>query len=499
MLTAPSRVEHPRRIDRWPVAAGICVVSGLLIAAALPPVGLWPLAFAGIALLDWALAGQGPRDRFWRGTLAAAAVLFPTLGWMSAFTVPGYMLAAAIMAAMFGAGYLAVPPGPGRWLALPAAVVLVEAVRGRWPFGGVPLSTLAHAEVAGPLASTARLGGPLLLIGLTVVGGVVLAALARRGWRAAAIGGAVLVAAVALAAVAPRGERVDEIDVALVQGGGPQGTQAVDTDDRVVFERHLAASEEVPEGTDLVVWPEDIVDIDGAVVDAPEAAEIADLARRLDATVVVGVVEGEGNRFRNAAIAVNPDGTIADRYEKVRRVPFGEYIPFRRLLAPFGPDELVPRDAIVGEDPAVLDTEVGPLGVAISWEVFFADRARDAIGNGGRVLLNPTNGSSYSGTAVQTQQVAASQLRAIETGRWTLQVAPTGFTAIIDDTGTVLDRTSISERAVLARPVDLREGQTIATRIGDWGALVLALLALAGGWWIERRVRPRAAPSPAPG
>jgi apolipoprotein N-acyltransferase len=59
---------------------------------------------------------------------------------------------------------------------------------------------------------------------------------------------------------------------------------------------------------------------------------------------------------------------------------------------------------------------VGPVGVVISWEVFFPDRARDAIGHGGEILLNPTNGSSFTGTQVQAQQVASSQLRAIETG-----------------------------------------------------------------------------------
>ena len=111
------------------------------------------------------------------------------------------MIAAVVMSVMFGLGAMLVPPrSPARWLALPAAIVLVEAVRGRWPFGGVPLSTLAYAEVGGPLGPTARLGGALLLIGLTVVVGVVLAAVARRAWVPAAVGAATVVAGVVLAA-----------------------------------------------------------------------------------------------------------------------------------------------------------------------------------------------------------------------------------------------------------------------------------------------------------
>jgi apolipoprotein N-acyltransferase len=487
-------------IRTWLPALAACAGSGLLIAASLPPVGIWPLAFAGVFLLDWVLADQPARSRFVRGALAEAAVLIPTIIWMSDFTVPGYIVAVVVMSAMFGLGAVLVPPAsPMRWLALPAAIVVVEAVRSRWPFGGVPLSTLAYAEVAGPLAPAARVGGALLLIGVTVVVGVVLAALARAAWRPAAIGAAVVVATVALAGVAPDGEPVGEVEAALVQGGGPQGTTANETDDEEVFERHLEATELVPEDTELVVWPEDIVDLDGALDGSPEEDTLAALARRLDATLVVGVTEitEPADRFRNAAIAFNPDGTVADRYEKVRRVPFGEYVPLRWLIAPFGPDELVPRDAVVGTGPAVLDTEVGRLGAVISWEVWFGDRARDAIGNGGQVLLNPTNGSSYSGTIVQTQQIAASRLRAIETGRWVLQVAPTGFTAIITQGGEVLQRTGISEREVLTGTVELRDGQTIATRMGDWLPVGLALAALAGAWWWFRRAR--TARSPAPG
>ena len=80
----------------------------------------------------------------------------------------------------------------------------------------------------------------------------------------------------------------------------------------------------------------------------------------------------------------------------------------------------------------------------ISWEVFFGDRARDGVGHGGRVLLNPTNGSSYTGTILQTQQVASSRLRALETDRWVVQVAPTGFSAFVTPSGEVLDRTGAS-------------------------------------------------------
>jgi apolipoprotein N-acyltransferase len=102
-------------------------------------------------------------------------------------------------------------------------------------------------------------------------------------------------------------------------------------------------------------------------------------------------------------------------------------------------------------------------------------------------VLNPTNGSSFSGTLVQTQQVASSRMRAIETGRWLLQVAPTGFSAVIAPDGTVEQRTAVSERRVLHATVGIREGTTLYTRWGLAPALAVALAGLAAGWAVEAR------------
>ena len=130
---------------------------------------------------------------------------------------------------------------------------------------------------------------------------------------------------------------------------------------------------------------------------------------------------------------MTPDGDVTSRYDKVRRVPFGEYVPLRGLLEAFGaPVDQVRTNAVPGAGPAVLDLPDGTRpGVVISWEVFFGGRAREGVKQGGDVLLNPTNGASYTGTIVQTQQIASSRLRAIETGRWVVQAAPTGFSAFV--------------------------------------------------------------------
>lgn len=467
------------------------VLAGLLIAASIPPWGWWPLAIIGVAMWDRLLAHATARRRFVRSTIMAVTWFAATMLWMVDLTAPGYPIAVVVFGCYVGVAGMAVPACADqswvRWLALPAAFTLAEAARSTVPFGGVPLATVSMGQAAAPLGQIARV---LCAIGVTfavAVCGIALSAL----WERRQVLGATLVVGVMamwlLALVAPRGHDVRTIEAAVVQGGGPQGTRANDTDERKVFERHIEATALVRLPVDLVVWPENVVAVEGPIATNREGRELSDLATEMDTTLVAGVTEGvDSTRFTNLSIVYLPDGTTGDRYEKVRRVPFGEYVPLRGLLeAVVGSDsDLSPRDAIAGTEPAILRTPAGELAVAISWEIFFTNRARDGVLHGGQILLNPTNGSSYWLTQVQTQQVASSRLRAIETGRWVLQAAPTGFSAIVDDHGRVQQRTSISEQAVLQQPVPLRDGDTIATVIGPLPMVWVSVALVAISWWV---------------
>jgi apolipoprotein N-acyltransferase len=467
-------------------------LAGLLLAASLPPWGWWPLAFVGLALLDRLIADQPVWTRFRRGWLVAAALLFPTMSWLISFTAPGYVIAASYYAALFGLACMACPPtAPGRWIVLPGAWMLAEGGRGRWPFGGVPVSRLAMGQVSSPLVSVVRIGGPLLLDLATVVVGMALAAAIARRWRWAGASLGFVAVIVVVGVVAPGGHDIAPLRIAAVQGGGPQGTRFFDAEAQLVFERHVEATALVHTPVDVVLWPENVVNIEGRVTNNAIGAELSAIAKRLHATLLVGVVEGDGNGFHNGQVAIDPNGNYIDRYEKVRRVPFGEYVPLRWLLKPFAGDSLIKRDAFDGRDPAVLHTPSGAFGVAISWEVFFPDRTRAAIKQGGEVLLNPTNGASFRGSIIQSQQIASSRLRAIETDRWVVQAAPTGFSAIIDPSGNVIERTGISEQRVLEATIKRRTGQTWATRLGDWPAVILAALAIALGWRSHARTARR--------
>ncbi len=466
------------------------VIAGLCLAASVPPWGWWPLAFLGIAMWDRLLRNAKPRARIVRSIVFAAAWFTPSMLWMVDLTAPGYLIAIVVFSLYVGIAGLAVPGRSSsawvRWLALPAAFTLAEAARCTFPFGGVPLATTAMGQASAPLGQIARV---LCAVGVTFAVAVIGVALSAAWERRHVVAAAALAGVIALwlaAIVAPSGFDIRTINAAVVQGGGPQGTRATETDPRDVFDRHIEASSLITTPVDLVVWPENVVAVDAPIASARENAELSALAKDLNTTLVAGVTEDlDSSSFANASIVYLPDGSTGERYDKVRRVPFGEYVPLRWLIESVaGTNTGIPvREARAGTEPAIVRTPAGDLAIAISWEIFFTNRGRDGVLHGGQILLNPTNGSSYWLTQVQTQQVASSQLRAIETGRWVLQAAPTGFSAIVNPSGDVLERTSISEQAVLQQDVMLRSGDTIATVIGPMPVIWFSAILLALSWW----------------
>ncbi len=556
-------------------------IGGLLLALSLPPwpgsTGAWPLGVVGAAVVFAAVDGRRLRARAGAGMAAGLGLYLPGLWWMRDFSLPGFVVTVLLEAVILAGAMSLAPParraGPGaRLVAFPAGLVLAEAFRGAWPFGGLPLAGIELGQVAGPLAPAARLGGRLLIVALVGLAGAGLASAAsmttrltaarpaggrrnsgawsrvvpaengsrtgrhpgvgtglaavprgtepgtgglpgdrpeknvprrRRQLRPSAptaVSGprrlgpalAALVAVVVVAiggAMAPVGRVDGELTVAAVQGGGPRGLRAVGRDPGPVFQAHLRAGAAVGPGADVVLWPEDVVDVPGVFARSPEERALAALAVELGTTIVAGVVEDiDDERFRNAVVVVGPDGRVVDRYDKVHRVPFGEYIPARSLFDRLADLSAVPRDAIAGTGPGVVDTPAGRLGVLISYEVFFEDRGRAAVRAGGRLLLVPTNASSFNDAQVPAHELAVARLRAIETGRWVVQAAPTGYSAVVDHNGRVLARSTLGSPSVLRHDVQLRSGNTVFVVLGPVPVVLLAVAMLFVGWVRRRKL-----------
>jgi apolipoprotein N-acyltransferase len=300
---------------------------------------------------------------------------------------------------------------------------------------------------------------------------------------------AAIVLLVAVAQVSPTGRIDGVINASVVQAGGALGTRAATSNQLAVFDRHLEAIARQPVDTDLMVWSESSVTTDAPLETSDELAIITQLATDLDAVIVANFSETDGDYFRNASVSVNPDSGIAGRYDKVHLVPFGEYIPLRSFVENFADLSLIPREALAGNGPGLLESGLGPIGNAISFEVYFPERVRSGIKAGARILTNPTLASSYTTSLVPEQSLASARLRAIETDRWVLQASTTGYSAIVSPSGDVVLKSDLREQTVLTTSVELRSGNTWATELGKFPISLIAMLLLAGTALFEFRRR----------
>lgn len=465
------------------------IIAGLLVAASMPPWGWWPLAFIGLGIYARTAVHRRGSRPFSTAFIFAFSWFLPAMAWMWFLTQPGYIAAVIIFCLMHGnAAFIASQLAYDETSHRKALIVchgLAEVLRLSFPFGGVPLATLAIGQVSGPLQSLATLGG---VIGLTVA--TLWLAMSNRRIRVIVILGALCFIGSNFSGTHSL-ER--QLHITTIQGGGEQGTHAIDTDPRHVFDVHLSATQTLEPNShrDLVIWPENVINVSGSglFIDSVEYSEIATEAKRLGVPFVVGITESSGTQhFTNAQVVISPTGEITGRYDKVRRVPFGEYMPMRNLLKSLGaPTNLVPRDARAGDSRGWLDVADTRASVAISWEIFFGGRVNEGVVDGATFIINPTNGSSYTGTILQTQQIAASRLRALEQGRWVVQVSPTGFSAFIDPQGAVHNRTGITANAITERTIDLRSGQTLYSHMGN--AVYILMLLVCFAWLAHRRSR----------
>jgi apolipoprotein N-acyltransferase len=354
----------------------------------------------------------------------------------------------------------------------------------------------------------------MLLMALAVLAGVVLGEAARlvplgqaneprrrtQATTTAALAILVIVGLAVAGDLAPDGgPAVGGDRVALVQGGGRRGFRASQVDPTVVFDAQLTPSLALRPPLGLILWPENVLDLNEPLQSSSEAFQVSQLAEAKSATVVAGITEPVGSsQFRNVAVAWAPSGAIVATYDKVHRVPFGEWIPWRSFFGLLADLSAVPRDAIPGTGPGILHTPAGPLGVMISYEVFYEDAGRAAVRSGAQLLTVPTNTASYATSQVPTQELATARLQAIQQGRDLIQASPTGFTTVIDHRGHVLARSNLGPQQVIEGTPAMRTGLTPYARAGDVPVLGAGGVAVLAAWGLELRSRRRRARELAP-
>ena len=249
----------------------------------------------------------------------------------------------------------------------------------------------------------------------------------------------------------------------------------------------------------LVVWPE--APSPFFEEDARFQQAMVGIAHTAQAPLIVGSLaadysaEENGWRDYNAAVIVGADGARVGRYDKIHLVPFGEYVPFQRLL--FFARKLTGRVSkfTPGEERKVFRLKGHRYGVFICYEAVFADEVRQFSQLGAEVLVNISDDAWYGDTSAPWQHLNMARMRAIENRRWILRDTNNGITAVIDPYGRV--RQSIPRHQTDALPASygFRDDVTFYTAHGDLFAWLCAILGLGVvGWSLRTSLRPRVQP-----
>jgi apolipoprotein N-acyltransferase len=169
---------------------------------------------------------------------------------------------------------------------------------------------------------------------------------------------------------------------------------------------------------------------------------------------------------------------VSGAVEKTHAVPFGEYVPLRGLLGHFFSLRAVPFDAVVGRGRGVLAVGRTRVGVLISFETFFPGRGREEARSGAELLVVPTNTASYASRQLPAEELAATRLQAVASGRYALQAATTGYSAFVLPSGAVGGVTHLAAMSAVVTNLPTRHGFTLYDRSGDLPWLVFAALAV---------------------
>jgi apolipoprotein N-acyltransferase len=528
-------------------AVAVALAGGLALDAAFPPVGFWPLAAAGPALLVLALWRRSLRGSFLIGLVFGVAFFVPLLSWV--LNVAWYAWAAlagadTVILAVAAIGQrllLRLRPWP---LAVAGWWVAVESLRDRWPYGGFPWGRLVMSQAGAPTQNWVAVGGPYLLTFLIALAGACLAWLIlgsarsrrerpgeRRGerpgrWRPVralpgrALPAAGLLGAAGLALAAPLlpvdggAPGTPTAVVAAVQGNVPRARNLPDllradtvTANHTAATRQLAAR--VRAGTaaapDVVIWPENSTDQD------PRAnpyvyATITQAVTAINRPILVGAILQ--NPVRNAGQLWRPGAGPVQDYVKRQLVPFGETIPMRSFLDTFSSlPSLQPVNFTAGHRAVVFRVGQVKIGDVICYEVGFDGLVSSEVAAGANLLTMQTNDADFEldgQTGETLQQLAMARIRAVEHDRAVVVASTTGVSAIIAPDGRLIARTGLWQRAEIEARVPLRTDTTLADRLGGWpevvltGATLAALAwALAGAIAERRRSTPAGAAAPA--
>lgn len=504
-LTSRLRAALPSATD-----SGITLLSAVLLIISFPNFELWPLAW--VALVPFLLVVARtpiPLRSFFLGWVFGTVFFYGSCYWLTysmihfggippvlaylllipgALTVgifPGFF-AAAIARAVRKWGVSALFLAPVFWAALEWARLGVT---------GQLWNAIGYSQAFHPgVIQTAKWGGVYLVGFLIVCVNASLAFVLLRRNAAAVVCAGIVIAAIGVIIVG--GDRSSTRDfttliqttdpvVIAIQPNVPMDLVKSVSDMRLLATRHFQLSEaalsKLPNDgrPRLVIWPESPMNF-GYGGDGLLRERLASFAKTHRTSILLNSQEVAPNDgIYNSAVLINEQGSLVTQYDKIRLLPFGEYVPLPSWAPGAGLIRGIVGDFTPGSNYRLMPVGDVRAGVFICIESAYPSIARSFTAESADVLINISNDGYLGPTAVMRQHLANAVFRAVENRRPVLRVTNTGITAFITPRGTVTDAMPPFQQDVRTWSI-WRTGndKTLYVAHGDLFAGICAILSL---------------------
>ena len=440
----------------------LSALSGLLLSAAFEPLALWWIAPIALAVEMFALTRS---ERKYLSVLTFALTFnLVLLHWTSIYvgSVPWIILATGL--SIFYLPLVAVKRLGISFF--PLIFIVLEEIRNRFPFQGFGWARIAYSQADAPYVKIAAHGGAVALSAITALIALFLFALTQKQLR-------ILILLPLLLIFQPMHVNTNQsINALIIQGNVPELGLDFNSRATEVFYNHVEETKKALQDNrkvDFILWPENSVDVDPF-----RNPEVYDTLNSYKQPLIVGAIVGKGEEVLNASILWTKD--TQDVYVKRHLTPFGEYIPLRSLARRISPLVNDVRDFSPGNESVVFNVGAAKIAPVICYELL-DDQILQQAAKSSNLLTVQTNSATFGDSAESAQQLQITRIRAIEHSRNVLSVSTTGYSAIIDYNGKVLQKSNMGTAQHLYATVGLITSTSPRDRYGDW-ALVITLIRL---------------------
>jgi apolipoprotein N-acyltransferase len=438
------------------VAILLSALAGLLLSFAYEPVGQWWIAPIAIAVHMYAI--NKSKHRILSAFIFSVVANAIALHWSSTFvgSLPWIIL-------VIGLSLFYLPLAlVSRWgiTSYPLIFLLLEELRNHFPFGGFGWMRLAYTQPDAPYSKMAAVGGSAALSAVVLLIGLFLFFATQQKFSF------IPIIPIFLILIPIQLQTVGTTTALMIQGNVPEYGLDFNSRAKAVFNNHLQLTQDEikkNKNVDFILWPENAVDVDPFI---DQNKDVFEKLNSIEQPLIIGAVLGKGNKLLNTSIYWDKDQPQV--YIKQHLTPFGEYVPLRsfaRVISPF-------VDRVKDFEPGDGANSSFKISDAIIAPVICFELIDDAIlqnaASKSNLLAVQTNSATFGMSAESAQQLSITRIRAIEHGRNVVSVSTTGYSAVIDYKGNVLEKTSMGTAESIRADIDLIEGKTPRDKFGDW-------------------------------